>query len=47
MMSLNSFIISELKENISYELMDINEVGGLYDGQVELATLIANDIEEK
>ena len=43
MKNITEYIIDQIKEEISYKYKEINESGGLYKGQIELATFLTDN----
>ena len=47
MKTIKEYILNNLKEELSYDYREINENGGLYDGQLELASFLCDDFENE
>ena len=47
MKSIKEYLEDQLYQDLCYIYTEIDESGGLYDGQLELSTKITNDIENK
>ena len=47
MKTIKEYLEDQLYQDLCYTYVEIDESGGLYDGQLELSTKITNDIENK